>query len=92
MSIPETHLSEKNYWILKPVDLFQGRCIKISNEPESILKKLRKYFNGLNDIYNDSGEEVESKPSNHHYPTQKNILKTFSYNIKFSNQNLTIFF
>ena len=40
-------LSDKNYWILKPTDLYQGKCIEICNSFEEINKKCRNMFKGV---------------------------------------------
>ena len=40
-------LSKKNYWILKPPDLYQGKCIELVNNYDDILKKCKKMFRGV---------------------------------------------
>ena len=40
-------ISEKNYWILKPPDLYQGKCIEIGNNYDDIFKKCKKMFRGV---------------------------------------------
>ena len=40
-------ISKKNYWILKPPDLYQGKCIEIENNYDEILKKCKKMFKGV---------------------------------------------
>ena len=40
-------LSKKNYWILKPPDLYQGKCIELVNSYDDILKKCKKMFRGV---------------------------------------------
>ena len=40
-------ISNKNYWILKPPDLYQGKCIEICNDFEEIRKKCKKIFKGV---------------------------------------------
>ena len=40
-------ISEKNYWIIKPPDLYQGKCIEISNDYDEIRKKCKKLFKGV---------------------------------------------
>ena len=45
--IDQNFLSKKNYWILKPTDLYQGKCIEISNSFEEISKKCRNMFKGV---------------------------------------------
>ena len=40
-------LSQKNYWILKPTDLYQGICIEILSNYEDIVKYSKKMFKGV---------------------------------------------
>ena len=40
-------ISDKNYWIMKPPDLYQGKCIEICNNFEEIQKKCKKMFKGV---------------------------------------------
>ena len=40
-------LSSKNYWILKPPDLYQGKCIEIVNDYDELFKKCKKMFMGV---------------------------------------------
>ena len=47
INIDRNFLSNKNYWILKPTDLYQGKCIEISNSFEEISKKCRNMFKGV---------------------------------------------
>jgi len=59
MVIPSTHYEEKNYWIIKPVDLYQGKCMKLLNNLEKIGKKIKKYFSGVEKNYSDDEEEED---------------------------------
>ena len=45
--INKNFLSEKNYWIIKPTDLYQGKGIEISNNYEEIEKKCKNLFRGV---------------------------------------------
>ena len=47
INIDKNFLSDKNYWILKPTDLYQGKCIEICNNFEEISKKCRNMFKGV---------------------------------------------
>ena len=47
ININKNFISEKNYWILKPTDLYQGKCIEICNSFEEISKKCRNMFKGV---------------------------------------------
>lgn len=46
--VEDTHFKDKNIWILKPTDLYGGRCIHISDNFNEIEKLTNKYFDGLN--------------------------------------------
>ena len=61
-------ISDKNYWIIKPPDLYQGKCIEISDNFEEIQKKCKKMFKGVdktniseleNEDYSDDDDEDE---------------------------------
>ena len=54
-------ISKKNYWIIKPPDLYQGKCIEISNDFNEIQKKCEKLFKGIDktNIYELNNEEEE---------------------------------
>ena len=65
--INKNFLSEKNYWIIKPTDLYQGKCVEIFSDYEQIYKQCKNIFRGVNtrvlpeyaireedDIYNDN--------------------------------------
>ena len=47
INMNKNFLSDKNYWILKPTDLYQGKCIEICNSFEEINKKCRNMFKGV---------------------------------------------
>ena len=40
-------ISDKNYWIMKPPDLYQGKCIEICNNFDEMQKKCKKMFKGV---------------------------------------------
>ena len=40
-------ISSNNYWILKPPDLYQGKCIEIGNDYDDLFKKCKKMFRGV---------------------------------------------
>jgi tubulin--tyrosine ligase/tubulin polyglutamylase TTLL9 len=42
-----SYTSNKNYWIVKPVDLYQGKCIEILNNYQDIIKTCQKLFKGV---------------------------------------------
>ena len=41
INIPKTFNSGKNMWIIKPVNLNRGRCIKVLNDIDEILKEMK---------------------------------------------------
>ena len=47
ININKNFLSEKNYWIVKPTDLYQGKCIDLFNNFEQIYKKCKNIFRGV---------------------------------------------
>lgn len=47
INFPLSYVSSKNYWILKPVNLYQGKCIEISNSFNEITKICQKIFKGV---------------------------------------------
>jgi tubulin---tyrosine ligase len=63
--IPKTFISDKNYWVIKPNDLCQGKCIKLCNDKVKILKKMKKYFLGIDRTYKDSEDEMKSSINLH---------------------------
>ena len=56
INIPKTFNSGKNMWIIKPVNLNRGRCIKVLNNLSSILKemKLIQTYRKINILENNS--------------------------------------
>ena len=47
INFPLSYTSNKNYWIVKPVDLYQGKCIEILNNYQDIIKNCQKLFKGV---------------------------------------------
>ena len=47
ININKNFLSEKNYWIVKPTDLYQGKCIDLFESFEKIYKKCKNIFRGV---------------------------------------------
>ena len=45
--INKNFLSEKNYWIVKPTDLYQGKCIDLFTNFDQIYKKCKNIFRGV---------------------------------------------
>ena len=67
VNINKNFISSKNYWIIKPTNLYQGKCIEISNLYTEIVKKCRNIFKGVDkrinpDQINDNNfEEINNK-------------------------------
>ena len=58
--INKNFLSDKNYWIIKPPDLYQGKCIQISDDFEEINKLIKNMFKGVDKrLVSDSESEDE---------------------------------
>ena len=47
ININKNFLSEKNYWIVKPTDLYQGKCIDLFDNFDKIYKKCKNIFRGV---------------------------------------------
>ena len=62
--INENFLSHKNYWILKPTDLYQGKCIEISNSFDEIYKNCKKIFKGVDKTIKPELKNDEMKHNN----------------------------
>ena len=45
--IDKNFLSLKNYWIIKPPDLYQGKCIEICNSFDELVKIAKNIFKGV---------------------------------------------
>lgn len=66
--IPNSYILGKNYWILKPDNLYQGKLIKISDTIDDIIKEAKSYIN-VKSIKDDSikvekNENLEDDNSN----------------------------
>lgn len=59
IKIPASHYTGKNFWIIKPEDLCQGKCMSLLNNLESINKKAKKYFFGVQKDYEDDEEQED---------------------------------
>ena len=92
VNINKTFISSKNYWIIKPTDLYQGKCIEISNSYEEIVKKCRNIFKGVNKKQNptqiNNTNNIEELNNNDKLLTMDNAIldhgdkKNFVSNIK----------
>ena len=79
--INKNFISEKNYWIIKPTDLYQGKYIEICNSYEDIKNICINMFKGINDSLIKEDEE-ENSNNNKLKNTIKRILyhKTYYFN------------
>ena len=81
--INKNFISEKNYWIIKPTDLYQGKYIEICNSYEDIKNICINMFKGINDSLIKEDEEENSNSNNNKLKnTIKKILyhKTYYFN------------
>jgi tubulin--tyrosine ligase len=64
--IPESHYLGDNLWLVKPTDLFGGKCIQISDSFQGIEKIVKKFYEGIekniteySESDSSSGEEIK---------------------------------
>jgi hypothetical protein len=92
ININKNFLSNKNYWIIKPPDLYQGRCIEISNNFDEINKICKNMFKGVDKIITpdlsinleeeDYDEEKNNLNLNTNINTNININNSLLHNNK----------
>ena len=73
----------KNTWILKPTDLFGGKCIQIFNDTDDFEKNLKKFYDGI-----DKKEENDDSSSDEDENIDKSNDK--NYNFKYRTQNVIL--
>ena len=78
--IPTSHIGGSNLWVIKPVDLYQGKCLKICGTAEKIEKKIKKFFSGIDLSYKDSDDEKEESPGVGLDRPEKKISEDFQIN------------
>ena len=76
--INKNFISEKNYWIIKPTDLYQGKYIEICNTYEDINRICISMFKGINENINKEEDEEENQ-NNENLNKQKMIIKKSIY-------------
>jgi hypothetical protein len=59
IKFPRTHYSGYNLWLLKPADLYGGKCIQIFDSIEELEKLLKKFFDGIERSMKLKEEDVE---------------------------------
>jgi len=86
--IPISHINNSNLWLIKPVDLYQGKCLKICDSAEKIKAKVKKFFSGIKLSYKDSDDEKEKVEEKHITDwTMKEIMKERKKNYKKKKNN-----
>ena len=84
----KNYISDKNYWIIKPPDLYQGKCIELSDNFEEIKKKCKKLFKGVDktimadfeyedDSFEDDDEDDYSKKHTKFYCCNDIIVQKY---------------
>jgi hypothetical protein len=58
IKIDHTHYDKKNIWIIKPTNLYGGKCINISNDLSEIENITKKFSEGLEKCVKSSLEEM----------------------------------
>ena len=76
--INKNYISEKNYWIIKPTDLYQGKYIEICNTYDDIYKICINMFKGINDSLIKEDED-DNQNNNNNTNKIKNIIKKTLY-------------
>lgn len=88
--IPKDFLGYKNYWIVKPDNLCQGKLIKIFDNAEKLFKTCNIYFMGVNKQKQvDSDDEPKSNENENASP-HKNLISLnplMKFTSKASNTN-----
>ena len=68
INIPKTFNSGKNMWIIKPVNLNRGRCIKVLNDLDLILKEMKLIqMNKKIQITDDNSSTINNNYINTNY-------------------------
>ena len=74
ININKNFLSDKNYWIIKPPDLYQGKCIEISDNFDEINKTIKNMFKGVDKrLATDPDLNSEDEESNDDNINSNNI-------------------
>ena len=81
-------ISDKNYWIIKPTDLYQGKCIEICNNFNDLSKICRKMFKGVDTTFfeeketkeDDEDSDEENNKIGNNFTSKKNFPKMYCCN------------
>ena len=76
--INKNFLSHRNYWIIKPTDLYQGKCIEISNSFSEISKKCKKMFMGVDKTAKPESLEESKKRFNNDDILNSNLFNSYN--------------
>ena len=79
---PSTHYAGDNLWIIKPTDLYGGKCIQITDSFQGIEKIVKKFYEGvekkvLDDSVSESDSENENKPMQNRYRASTVLLQKY---------------
>ena len=94
--IEKEFLSEYNYWIIKPSDLYQGMCIEINNNMKDIFKICKKMFQGvdkrllidnIDEPNNENNEKLDDEENKENEINEKNENKENQEDEKNENEN-----
>ena len=94
--IDKEFLSEYNYWIIKPSDLYQGMCIEINNNMKDIFKICKKMFQGvdkrllidnIDEPNNENNEKLDDEENKENEINEKNENKENQEDEKNENEN-----
>ena len=81
ININKNFLSDKNYWIIKPPDLYQGKCIEISDNFDEINKTIKNMFKGVDKrLATDPDLNSEDEESNDDNINSNNNINSNIYN------------
>ena len=47
IKIPNTHYTSKNLWLVKPANLYGGKCIEIIDNPYELMKLVKQFIDGI---------------------------------------------
>ena len=67
-------ISDKNHWILKPTDMYQGKYIEISNTYGDICRKCNNMFKGVNSNLFREIMEIEENQKNENNNSNSNSI------------------
>ena len=79
IEIPSTHYAGKNLWIIKAPNLNRGRCIKVFNDYNKIIKFINEINKGNVHEYDNINEEEENNidKKGYKYKSNKIIIQKY---------------